>query len=201
MQIIICLSISAVLLFCCFKMGFGSMLSPWVIGYKWQIFFNRRTIVHTVLWDASFIEPVKNPSNRSLSSFCLLKGHEMNARLSSDSFLRVSNRVPAHLRRQSHALFSNTHFKSISADCWVAERFTSKQSLCSDCPNNPTFPPSCFPLGKATILHKNKPLGGILTIISRSDKFSEVKNCYRSVFFSASLCLLLLLLAMLMVLK
>ena len=43
-------------------------------------------IAHTFLWDASFIEPFKNLSNRSLNSFCLLKGHEINARLSSDSF-------------------------------------------------------------------------------------------------------------------
>ena len=52
MQIIICLSISATLLFCCFKMGFGSVLSPRVISYKWQIFSNLRMIVHTVYRDA-----------------------------------------------------------------------------------------------------------------------------------------------------
>ena len=117
MQIIICLSISTLLLFCCFKMGFGSMLSPGVIAYKWQIFFNRRMIAHTFLWDASFIEPFKNLSNRSLNSFCLLKGHEINARLSSDSFfagLKSLNRVQVYLRRQSHALYPNMRFKSIS---------------------------------------------------------------------------------------
>lgn len=184
MQIIICLSISALLLFCCFKMGFGSMLSPWVIGYKWQIFFNRRMIAHTFLWDASFIEPFKNPSNRSLNSFCLLKGHKMNARLSSDSFF-----CGCQIACRRICGDKVTHFiwTCILSRYWFAESFSSKQSLCSDCPNNPTFPPSCFPLGKTITLHKNKPLGGILSIIGRSDKFSAVDaKCCRSIFFSAS---------------
>ena len=183
MQIIIRLSISALLLFCCFKMGFGSMLSPWVIGYKWQIFFNRRMIAHTFLWDASFIEPFKNLSNRSLNSFCLLKGHEINARLSSDSFFCGSQIACGYIFGDKVTHLIRT---CVLSRYRFAESFTSKQSLCSDCPNNHTFPPSCFPLGKTITLHTNKPLGGILSIISRSDKFSVVDSkCCRSVFFSA----------------
>lgn len=149
-----------------------------------DIFFNRRMTAHTFLWDASFIEPFKNLSNRSLNSFCLLKGHEMNAWLSSD-FIFCGCQIACR-----HTCGDKvTHFiwKCTLSRYWFAESFTSKQSLCSYSPNNPIFPPSCFPLGKTIILHKNKPLGGILFIISRSDKFSAVDvECCRSVIFSAS---------------